>query len=357
MSGDMENQLPMPIDCQAVCQQQEKGDGTSCQETSVFLLELPHETLSETHFCGFALTDEHNDYIQSPTNIFVFESSTSKVFPLYISSSIYNSHSDAMNAFFSPVAENTLHPNSNNNPVILDDTKTNSQSVVTSWHSESILYQQEMVNMGFIDLSPEASPSAADVYNQDLLECLLEHKDSDDLSEFSMFSEEEENVLQNAYPLTCYTDPFEESNLLIKTPILPSFTQQQEPATSNFSILNNALSFDTFPEPSPTSFPIEDDAITMIALTPEATLLFAEQMRKHVQLLTQMHLITAQQSALAFATEECRTMIQDLLPLKQRMEIANLDEALELVTYWETIVTKTPPEKLMKFERTVVTSG
>ena len=71
-----------------------------------------------------------------------------------------------------------------------------------------------MVNMGFIDLSPEASPSAADVYNQDLLECLLEHKDSDDLSEFSMFSEEEENVLQNAYPLTCYTDPFEESNLL-----------------------------------------------------------------------------------------------------------------------------------------------
>jgi hypothetical protein len=172
-----------------------------------------------------------------------------------------------------------------------------------------------------------------------------------------MFSEEEENVLQNAYPLTCYTDPFEESNLLIKTPILPSFTLQQEPATSNFSILNNALSFDTFPEPTPTSFPIEDDAITMIALTPEATLLFAEQMRKHVQLLTQMHLITAQQSALAFATEECRTMIQDLLPLKQRMEIANLDEALELVTYWETIVTKTPPEKLMKFERTVVTSG
>jgi hypothetical protein len=94
-----------------------------------------------------------------------------------------------------------------------------------------------------------------------------------------------------------------------------------------------------------------------IVLSPEATLLLNEQLRKHVQLLTQMHLITAQQPGLENVTEECRFMLQDLVPLKQRVDIANLDEAIYLVNHWETVVTKVPHEELTKFQRTVITCG
>lgn len=207
-----------------------------------------------------------------------------------------------------------------------------------------------------------ASPS---FYDQSLLKCL--RKESDDESMFSIFSEEKSNAHQNFDSPAHYTEPFDMSlllhqNLCTETPI-PSLIPiheksfQEMPFTVNL-IRENALSIDMFPKPCPTLMPTMEDYDTRIAaLAPEAILLFSEQMRKHVQLLTQMHLITAQQSTLASVTEECRSMLQDLLPLKQNMEIANLDEALNLVTYWETNVTKTSPETLFKFERTVVTSG
>ncbi len=100
--------------------------------------------------------------------------------------------------------------------------------------------------------------------------------------------------------------------------------------------------------------PIEDDLFespTNVILSPETKLLLSEQMRKHVQLLTQMHLFTAQQSALTSVTEECRSMLQDLIPLKQRMAIANLDEALDLVTHWENIVSKSEPEEFCRYQK------
>ena len=94
-----------------------------------------------------------------------------------------------------------------------------------------------------------------------------------------------------------------------------------------------------------------------VVFSPEATLLLSEQLRKHVQLLTQMHLITANQSGLENVTEECRFMLQELVPLKQRVDIANLDEAIDLVNHWETVVTKIPLEVLVKFQRTIVNCG
>lgn len=96
---------------------------------------------------------------------------------------------------------------------------------------------------------------------------------------------------------------------------------------------------------------------TTAVLSPEAKLLLSEQMRKHVQLLTQMHFITAQQTALASVTDECRVMLHELVPLTQRVEIANLTEALELVTCWDIVAPKIPPEQLRRFQVSVVQCG
>jgi len=100
--------------------------------------------------------------------------------------------------------------------------------------------------------------------------------------------------------------------------------------------------------------PIEEDLLespTNVILSPETKLLLSEQMRKHVQLLTQMHLFTAQQSALTYVSEECRSMLQDLIPFRQQMNIANLDEALDLVTHWENIVSKTDSQEFCRYQR------
>jgi hypothetical protein len=94
---------------------------------------------------------------------------------------------------------------------------------------------------------------------------------------------------------------------------------------------------------------IEDDLLgssTKVVLPPETKLLLSEQMRKHVQLLTQMHLIIAQQSPLSPMRDECRSMLLDLVPFKQRMDIANLDEALDLIAHWEIVISRTEPEEL-----------
>ncbi len=98
-------------------------------------------------------------------------------------------------------------------------------------------------------------------------------------------------------------------------------------------------------------------SLITVQISADATLQLNEQLRKHVQLLTQMHLITAQQAGLENATETCRLMLQELVPLKQRVDIANLDEAIDLVNYWETVVTKEKPEELKKYQRTVVGDG
>lgn len=114
-----------------------------------------------------------------------------------------------------------------------------------------------------------------------------------------------------------------------------------------------------YPSVPPSSTCSNENAVEpyVVELTPEARMLLSEQMRKHVQLLTQMHLITAQQSSLASVTEECRSMLHELLPLNRVVEIANVEEAVELVAYWDQVVVKHSPEELQRFQRTVVDCG
>jgi hypothetical protein len=138
-------------------------------------------------------------------------------------------------------------------------------------------------------------------------------------------------------------------------PLVPIYESFQEA-----SFPTDYAPVEIFFQPYPANIPIEDNFLQSsaeVVLSPEAQIMFSEQMRKHVQLLTQMYLITAQQSDLKSVTEGCHSMLQDLVPLKQRMEIANLDEALDLVKRWETVVTKASSEELRKYQRKVVHCG
>ncbi|EFX70854.1 hypothetical protein DAPPUDRAFT_112291 [Daphnia pulex] len=139
----------------------------------------------------------------------------------------------------------------------------------------------------------------------------------------------------------------------IVQPLVVNHEAQDMPFTISFPTMD-LPQIEMFHNPCSSLSEVSSLQSSTVELSPEATLLLNEQLRKHVQLLTQMHLITAQQAGLENVTEKCRFMLQDLVPLKQRVDIANLDEAIRLVTHWETVVTKVPPEKLKKFQRTVV---
>lgn len=105
----------------------------------------------------------------------------------------------------------------------------------------------------------------------------------------------------------------------------------------------------------PDSPPATSSGLMVLPL--EAQLLFEEQMRKHVQLLTQMHLITAQQEELTSVAQECRAMLGELLPLAQRgWDISNVEEAVQLTDHWASTVEKIPAERLKGFQREVVTT-
>ena len=88
----------------------------------------------------------------------------------------------------------------------------------------------------------------------------------------------------------------------------------------------------------------------------ELKLILEEQMRKHVQLLTQMHLITAQQSELSWVTKQCRNMLLDLTAVSS-VDIANLSEAVELTEHWETAVINFPSKDYRPYQRTIVSNG
>lgn len=178
--------------------------------------------------------------------------------------------------------------------------------------------------------------------------------------------QQNEDILQTA--MSDLIAPLESNTSGIsKVPGKPTGIVQPLPATHE--PLHNVaftVSFPTmecptievFTQPLPTSSDSQDVySQPTIELSYETKLLLSEQMRKHVQLLTQMHLITAQQSTLAPVTEECRLMLQDLLAVTNKIEIANLEEALDLVSRWEEVATKTPADELRRFQRTVVTSG
>ncbi|XP_046651648.1 uncharacterized protein LOC124342632 isoform X3 [Daphnia pulicaria] len=103
---------------------------------------------------------------------------------------------------------------------------------------------------------------------------------------------------------------------------------------------NNSISSATIPQPSPcSSFKAKSDTTVLLEPNhPEANEI-------------------PNGSDLKPVTEGCHSMLQELVPLKQRMEIANLDEALDLVKRWETVVTKASSEELRKYQRQVVNYG
>lgn len=141
-------------------------------------------------------------------------------------------------------------------------------------------------------------------------------------------------------------------------PLLFEEAPQELPITVTFPTLDCAP-IEIYPQSQPFSTFLDDSVpeSSTIVLSSEATLLLCEQMRKHVQLLTQTHLLTAQHSALSSVTDECRHMLQDLFPLTQKFEVANLQEAYDLVTCWETLVPRTPFEDFHKYQIPIVCNG
>ena len=93
-----------------------------------------------------------------------------------------------------------------------------------------------------------------------------------------------------------------------------------------------------------------------VFISGESRLILEDQMRKHVQLLTQIHLITAQQLELSFATKQCREMLLELTTMSS-VDIANLSEAVDLTGHWERVVTAFPLKNFSTFQRKLVSNG
>ena len=83
-----------------------------------------------------------------------------------------------------------------------------------------------------------------------------------------------------------------------------------------------------------------------ISLSLNMQQIFEEQMRKHVQLLTQTHLIAVQQVGLSSQVRRCRSMLNELLAISQSFDIANIQEAVQLVNYWESVAVKIPQDEI-----------
>ena len=134
-------------------------------------------------------------------------------------------------------------------------------------------------------------------------------------------------------------------------PLLPSVPTHELHQNMAFTISFPTLDYapvEVIPQHGSYVTPFQDASMeSPIVLSPEATCILGEQ----------MHLISAQQTSLVSVTDECRHMLQELVPLTQKIEIANLNEALDLVTHWETVVTKKSPEEVLRFQRTIVSCG
>ena len=166
-------------------------------------------------------------------------------------------------------------------------------------------------------------------------------------------------------PTTCTDLVVYQPDIGCKTPLKPTgivqpLTPNPSPDGIAFTVAFPTLNCSPIDIVAPrqsiaTVFPDSPLPPVGVALSIESRMLLEEQMRKHVQLLTQMNLITAQQPELTSVTEECRSMLTELVPLSQAFNISNLDEAIHIVDYWDSVVVKTPAETLPKsFQRDVV---
>lgn len=172
-----------------------------------------------------------------------------------------------------------------------------------------------------------------------------------------------EDILQSAYDaidelqstvspgLNRYSKP---TGIVLPTPVTQSPNLDQTIAVS-FPTLNYTpveLKYDPYISISEQQMSDNPN----IFISEEPRLILEEQMRKHVQLLTQMHLITAQQSELPWVTKQCRNMLLELTTVSS-VDIANLAEAIELTGHWEAIVPTLPPLNYKPFMRDIVSDG
>lgn len=154
------------------------------------------------------------------------------------------------------------------------------------------------------------------------------------------------------------------ATILTKTPAKPTGVVQPLPALNPSAGLSFTVSFPTVDyapiqvnasSPTPEVGPPSCSETPL--MSPESRLILEDQLRKHVQLLTQMHLITTQMTELAPVAEKCRSMLQDLQPFSHQLNVYNLNEAISLVNHWEVVAPKIPPDKLKRIQRTVLDTG
>ena len=80
-----------------------------------------------------------------------------------------------------------------------------------------------------------------------------------------------------------------------------------------------------------------------VLLTQDARLQLEEQLRMHVQLLTQTNMIAAQDRKLTPFVEETSAMLEELTRFDpQYVDIANLNEAIQLTKEWSGIIKSKP---------------
>ena len=162
-------------------------------------------------------------------------------------------------------------------------------------------------------------------------------------------------------------EPTDTAGIRSKSPNKPTGIVQPLPATPLVVRENMAItvSFPTLSTCSPIEVVVqlpeqEQDLDVSSTISPlsvmsvEARCLLEEQLRKHVQLLTQTHLISAQQVELTSVTQECHGMLTDLIPISRNVEIANLEEAINLINYWDTVVEKIPVSDIQTYQQKVV---
>jgi hypothetical protein len=89
----------------------------------------------------------------------------------------------------------------------------------------------------------------------------------------------------------------------IVQPLVVNHEAQDMPSTISFPTMD-LPQIEMFHNPCSSLSEVSSLQSSTVELSPEATLLLNEQLRKYVQLLTQMHLITAQQPGLESVTEE-----------------------------------------------------
>ena len=173
-------------------------------------------------------------------------------------------------------------------------------------------------------------------------------------------------VMRNIEPITDVVQTTQ-NDIVLRTPAKPTGVVQPLLPTPPPEIVPYTISFPTLNfspiqimpqqpiEAVPTS--VYSDSSPPVVFSTEMRLLLEEQMRKHVQLLTQTHLIAVQQVELSSVAQGCRSMLNELVSIGRSLDIANVDEAVHLVNYWDSVAVRFSAQDVEKYQRKIVSVG